>query len=261
MGKIGGKLPLAIGVIAVLVLGLAVVLGWVRLPAVKGLSRPIHYVRITGAFQQLGKDELKAALLPLVDTGFFEADMKAVQQAVAALPWVKTVVVKRVWPDTLDIAVKERIPFVRWGENSLMTEQGEIFSPKNMTDFQDLVMLTGPEQQQLKVLELMKGINTALADRALALAEFHVNDRRSWTIKLTTGLVILLGRDGQLEKLQRFLRTLAVLKQEQVQAMAVVDLRYPNGYAVSWKPDTPEIDWAGIADPEHLKDATKKEQE
>jgi len=183
-----------------------------------------------------------------------------VQLAVAALPWVKAVAVERVWPDTIDIAVEERIPFVRWGEHSLMTEQGEIFSPKNMTDFQDLVMLTGPDRQQLKVLELMKGINTALADRAMALAEFHVNDRLSWTIKLTTGLVILLGRDGQLEKLQRFLRTLAVLKQEQVQAMAVVDLRYPNGYAVSWKPDAPEIDWASIADSEHLKDATKKEQ-
>lgn len=258
MGKIGGKLPLAIGVTVVLLMGFAVALDWVKLPVAKGLSRPIHYVRITGAFQQLGKDELKSALLPLVSTGFFEADMKAVQQAVAALPWVKTVAVNRVWPDTLDIEVEERIPYARWGKHSLMTEQGEIFTPRNIADFQDLVMLTGPAQQQLKVLEIMKGINTALADRAMALAEFHVNDRQSWTIKLTSGLVILLGRDGQLEKLQRFLRTLVVLKQEQVQAMAVVDLRYPNGYAVSWKPDTPEIDWTSMVG--HLKNATKKRQ-
>ena len=26
-------------------------------------------------------------------------------------------------------------------------------------------------------------------------------------------------------------------------AMALVDLRYPNGYAVSWKPDIEPIDW------------------
>jgi cell division protein FtsQ len=40
-----------------------------------------------------------------------------------------------------------------------------------------------------------------------------------------------------------------VLKQEQVDEMAVVDLRYPNGYAVSWKPGTAEIDWHAIANP------------
>jgi cell division protein FtsQ len=31
--------------------------------------------------------------------------------------------------------------------------------------------------------------------------------------------------------------------------MAVVDLRYPNGYAVSWKPGITEIDWNAIANP------------
>jgi len=61
-------------------------------------------------------------------------------------------------------------------------------------------------------------------------------------------LEILLGRNEQLKKLQRFLKTLEVLEQEQVEKMAIVDLRYPNGYAVSWKPDTEEIDWKKVAD-------------
>jgi cell division protein FtsQ len=30
--------------------------------------------------------------------------------------------------------------------------------------------------------------------------------------------------------------------------MASVDTRYPNGYAVTWKPDTPEIDWKAITE-------------
>jgi len=33
------------------------------------------------------------------------------------------------------------------------------------------------------------------------------------------------------------------LGQEQVNAMSVVDVRYPNGYAVSWKLDAQPIDW------------------
>jgi cell division protein FtsQ len=77
----------------------------------------------------------------------------------------------------------------------------------------------------------------------MTMAEFTINDRWSWKIKLTTGLEILLGRNEQLKKLQRFLKTLDVMGQEQVKRMAIVDLRYPNGYAVSWQPGTQEIDW------------------
>lgn len=89
----------------------------------------------------------------------------------------------------------------------------------------------------------MKGIKTALADQSMELAEFSVNNRGAWKIKLATGLEILLGRNEQLKKLQRFLKTLTVLKKEQVEQIAIVDLRYPNGYAVSWKPGVAEIDW------------------
>jgi cell division protein FtsQ len=49
-----------------------------------------------------------------------------------------------------------------------------------------------------------------------------------------------------------------VLKQEQVDVMAVVDLRYPNGYAVSWKPGAAEIDWNAIANPNNEQTSTRK---
>jgi len=210
---------------------------------VKSASLPIKYVRTDGDFQYLSKNGLKAVLQPWVMTGFFEADMQAIHSAVSTLPWVDRVTVKRIWPDTIEIELREKKPYARWGKSSLITERGVIFTPNSIEQFRNLTITTGPEQQQVKVLEIMKGIKTALADQSMELAEFSVNDRWAWKIKLVTGLEILLGRNEQLKKLQRFLKTLAVLKQEKLDAMAVVDLRYPNGYAVSWKPGTPEIDW------------------
>lgn len=207
---------------------------------------PIKYVRTEGVFQYLNKDEIRTALQPLVMTGFFEADMQAIQLAVSALPWVETVTVKRIWPDTIDIKVQEKKPYARWSRNSLITEQGVIFTPKDITPHAHLTVVTGPDRQQVKILEMMKGIKTTLADQSMELVEFSVNDRWAWRIRLATGLEILLGRNEQLKKLQRFLKTLTVLGQEQVDAMAVVDLRYPNGYAVSWKPETAEIDWKAL---------------
>lgn len=212
---------------------------------------PINYVRTEGVFQYLSKDELKTTLQPLVMTGFFAADMQAIHQAVARLAWVESVTVKRVWPDAIDIKVHEQKPYVRWGQDSLLNERGEVFSPKNVDQFQFLPLLSGPEQQQKKVLEIMKGVKTALADQSMELAEFKINDRGSWSLKLANGMEILLGRNEPLKKLQRFLKTLAALGQGQVDAMAIVDLRYTNGYAVSWKPESEEIDWKKIANPEN----------
>ncbi len=251
MDRVGAK---------ILLVGLLVLTGLISLFAYKNekltfhlklASLPVKYVRTEGVFQYLGKDELRDVLEPLVTTGFFDADMQTIQSAVATLPWVETVAVKRIWPDAIDIKIREKKPYVRWGQDSLMTEQGVIFTPKSLEHHQHLMILTGPAEQQIKVLEILKGIKTTLADQSLELAEFNVNDRWAWKIKLTTGLVILLGRDEQLKKLQRFLKTLAILPPEQIDAMAVVDLRYPNGYAVSWLPDTPEIDWKNIANPEN----------
>lgn len=221
---------------------LLVGLVWAASVGVKSI--PIKYVRTEGVFQYLSKDEIKTALQPWVMTGFFDADMQAIHQAVSELTWVDTVAVKRVWPDAIDIKIREKKPYVRWGQQSLVSARGEIITPKNIDLFKALPLLQGPDLQQVKTLEIMKGINTALADQSMKMAEFTINDRWAWKIKLTTGLEILLGRSEQLKKLQRFLKTLEVLGQEQVEKMAIVDLRYPNGYAVSWKPGTEEIDWS-----------------
>ena len=206
-------------------------------------SLPIRYVRTEGVFQYLSKEELKAALMPLVTTSIFDADMQQIHATVAKLPWVKSVAVERVWPDTIDIKVHERKAYVRWGQKGLLTEYGELFMPNNVDQFQSLLLVEGPKEQEAKTLEIMEGVRIALEDQSLDLAEFSINDREAWTIKLKTGLEIVLGSTGQLNKLQRFLDTLPILGQEKIAAMQVVDLRYPNGYAVSWKPDIEAIDW------------------
>jgi cell division protein FtsQ len=226
--------------------------------SIKSASLPIKYVRTEGEFQYLSKDDVKDILQPLVVTSFFDADMQAIHSAVSTLPWVDAVTVKRIWPDAIDIKVHEKQPFARWGKGALITESGVIFMPNINILIQNLITVTGPELQQVKVLEIMKGIKTALADHSMELAEFNVSDRWAWKIKLVTGIEILLGQDEQLKKLKRFLRTLAVLTQGQLDAMAVVDLRYPNGYAVSWRPGTIEIDWKAFANPNNEQQARDK---
>lgn len=222
--------------------------GWHQLHSRDAISKPIRYVKIEGAFQYTNKDKLKAALTPEMKKGFYHADMDTVHRLISALPLVEKVDVKRVWPDAVHIKIVEQKPIVRWGANALLNKQGDVLIPDNIDEFKNLPLITGPEGQEKKLLEIMKGVYIVLRDKSLQLAEFHVNERRAWRLKLASGLEMQLGRKAPLENMQRFLQTMDLLGEEQIAMMASVDTRYPNGYAVTWKPDTPKIDWKAIAE-------------
>jgi cell division protein FtsQ len=204
---------------------------------------PIRYVRIEGVFQYISKDTIKKTLLPYVLTDFFSVDVQAIDKAALQLPWIKSVSVKRVWPDAIDIKVYEQFPVVRWGDKSLLNLNGDLFTPDNAAEFKNLPLIQGPKGYEARLLEIMNGLEIELADRALHLVEFKVNERRAWDIVLQNGIEIKLGRNGQLKNFQRFLKTLDILGQDKVDAIAKVDLRYPNGFAIMWKVDASTIDW------------------
>lgn len=207
---------------------------------------PIKHVKITGEFQNVSKEEIQSMLEPFTDVGFFDVDVQRIHDLLAQMTWIKNVTVNRIWSDTIAIKMTEKQPLVRWGDDALLSNHGEIITPENITSFENLPILRGIDGQELKSLEIMKGVNTALSDQQMSMTEFSINNRWTWKIKLSTGLEILLGRNEQLKKLQRFMKTVDVLGRDQINAMAVVDLRYPNGYAISWKPEAQMIDWKNL---------------
>lgn len=211
-------------------------------------SKPIRYVKIEGAFQYTSKDRLKEVLGPQMKQGYYQADMDAIHQAIKALPLVDKVDVKRVWPDAVHIKITEQKPVVRWGKSALMNKQGDLLVPDNIEEFKNLPLITGPDGQEKKLLEIMKGVYIVLKDKSMQLAEFHVNERRAWRIKLAGGMEMQLGRKAPLENMQRFLKTMDLLGEEQLAMIASVDTRYPNGFAVTWKPDVTNIDWKAIVE-------------
>ncbi len=220
--------------------------GWWEIKAQGADWMPVRYVRVEGAFQYIAKDTVKQVLARHVMHGFFNTDLQQIHASVTALPWADRVEVQRIWPDALKISITEQRPVARWGGRSLLNNEGDLFVPENLDEFAQLPLITGPEGQQRKLLELMKGLKVALRDQAMALSEFAVNERRAWKVVLASGLEIKLGRKTQLENLNRFLRTVELLGREQVAMMAAVDLRYPNGYAVTWKEDADQIDWEKV---------------
>jgi cell division protein FtsQ len=215
----------------------------------KGLI-PIRHVRIEGRFQYLSRDEVKKSLLPVVKLDFFSADVRAIDRATEAMPWVVWAEVKRVWPDAIDIRIEEQVPVARWGDKSLLNERGEPFSPAITDELRRLPLIVGPRGYERRLLEIMLGLKQSLAERGIELTAFYVSERRSWKLLLANGMEAELGRQKPLKNFQRLLEVLPVLGKEKIAAIARVDMRYPNGFAVTWKSN------AVVAWPE--KNAVKK---
>lgn len=218
-------------------------IGWDELRSHGADLMPVKYVRVEGAFQHLSQDEIKQVLGKSVKRGFYQTDLQQIQATVEKLPWADKVEVQRVWPDAIKLSIREQKPLVRWGKGSLLNPRGEVFVPGNINQFKNLPVIIGTDGQEKKLLEVLKGLAVALQDKAMYLKAFSVNDRRAWEVRLESGLKIKLGRKTPLSNIQRFLRSVEIIGTERVAQMAVVDLRYPNGFAVTWKPDAEKIDW------------------
>jgi cell division protein FtsQ len=217
--------------------------GWRELKAQGADLLPIRYVRIEGVFQYITKDEVKQAVLKQVMNGFLNADVQVIRQSLLSLPWIAQVNVKRIWPDAIEIRVYEQYPVARWGQIGLLNAQGDLFIPPNLAKFNQLPLLNGPLGQEKKLVEWMKQLQTALAKQSLAFTELTINDRRAWTVILSNQIELKLGRKDPLEKLQHFLPTVPILGAERIAAITAVDLRYPNGYAVTWKAGSKPTEW------------------
>lgn len=224
-----------IGTGVLLFVALCGLMGWGGYRLTDPNVLPIRAVRIEGRFEHVSHAALQEAVAPAVRGGFFTVNVAAVQMAAEALPWVGGASVRRVWPDIVNIVVTEQLPAARWGENGLLNPQGEAFYPPADSLPQGLPWLRGPQDQEAVVWRWYQDMKRALATAGLEIARLDLSDRRAWRLVLTNGIELALGRDDPYHRLLRLVRVYPQVLEPRVAAIKRVDLRYTNGFAVSWK--------------------------
>src|SRR3546814_2645498 len=58
---------------------------------------------------------------------FFAIRLDQAQAAVDKLPWVDQAEVRKHWPDVVEVRIVEHRPFARWGDDQLLSEDGDLF--------------------------------------------------------------------------------------------------------------------------------------
>lgn len=197
---------------------------------------PIRKVQVEGDFRHQNPESLRRVISTLAHGNFFTVDIAAIHQKVRQQPWIDNVSVQRRWPDKLVIQVAEQKPLARWMPGGLVNRRGEWFAASMEGVTEKLPELQGPEATATMLARRLGEISTMIAPLGLKVQRLEMNDRRSWRLVLDNGLIVRLGRTGIDERLRRFVRVYGAVIEKQKEKIDAVDLRYTNGFALSWKP-------------------------
>lgn len=230
-------LPAVAGVLALALAGAAAAWWWQQ------AHWPVAAVRIDGPVAHVDREDMKAVIARHTRAGFFALDLGALRQDLLALEWVRAASLRRVWPDTLRVEVREHEPAATWNGDALVSTRGAVFDP-GAAAIEGLPALTGPEGQGGAMLERLDGFARRLAPLDLEPAALHQDARRSWRLELANGIELRLGRERVDARLARFVAVWPGVLAPQAERIAAVDLRYPNGFTIAWREaaatDSPE---------------------
>ena len=218
---------LAVALVALPVV--AVLNGWV------GAERwPLSRLRVTGQFERVQVEQLRAAVAPYARAGYFAVKLEDAQRAVEQLPWVESASVGKKWPDVLEVSVVEHVPFAHWGEDRMLSERGRLFPrPAELADAR-LPHLDGPDARASDVVEVYNESQALFVSLGYRVTHVAMDARGSWSLVLDNGTEVVLGRDDARARLQRFVRVLPQLLVRQARPLERADLRYTNGFTLQW---------------------------
>ncbi|UDG82796.1 cell division protein FtsQ/DivIB [Candidatus Vallotia lariciata] len=201
------------------------------------VQRPAFVLRtllIGGDIKHISQKIVRENMLGKLDGNFFTLDLDKVRSAFEQIPWMRHASVRRVWPNILTVTLEEYKPLGVWGSNQLVSVDGEIFTAYPVDP--ELPMFSGPIGSVRIVVARYYDFQKWFGSLGAKLEEITLSLRYAWTIRLTNGMQIELGRDCNKDTLASRVRRLIVawpvVTQHWGSNIKYVDLRYPNGFAI-----------------------------
>ncbi len=216
---------------------IAAAIAWgVQRPAF-ALSRVIAEPADGRVLSQVNVASLRAAGASRLSGGFFTVDLEEVRESFEKVPWVRRAQVRRVWPNTLRVAIEEHQPLAIWSDGRLVNHHGELFSA-SLAEAEaagPLLEFSGPPGSEAEVTRRWAQLRDQLAQLSLAPEAVSLSARGSWSVRLDNGMQLLLGREQGLPIADRVARWVQVhpgVHARLNREVVAVDLRHPNGFAI-----------------------------
>lgn len=212
------------------------------------LSRPLFPLRevvVVSPPAQVTLSQIEYAARSSMNGNFFSVSLEDVRSAFEKLPWVRRAEVRRRWPDALELRLEEHQAVAYWtvsdsDEVHLVNRQGEIFVAASNAVLPDF---SGPPGSAAFLLGRYREFAGMLAPLDRRPVEVWLSAREAWRLVLDDGMVIVLGRDQEKmpigERLTRFVNAWPETQEQLGVQVAVADLRYQRGFALTPAPHDP----------------------
>jgi cell division protein FtsQ len=217
---------------------MASAIGWLfRHPAFS-----IQSITVKGNVTHSNVVTLRANVLPQLSGNFFTLNLLQARQAFEQIPWIRSALVRREFPNRLSVTLDEFLPVAQWnveGDGKFLSTEGVVFEVNaDEVDTDSLPLLKGPEAQAKAVLEMYQFLKPLLNKMDMRIDKLELSQRGSWSALLESGASLELGHGSQQEvgeRLQIFFKTLTQVSSRYgrtATSLLSADLRYENGYAL-----------------------------
>ncbi|WP_199452098.1 MULTISPECIES: cell division protein FtsQ/DivIB [Marinobacter] len=227
---------LQVGLGATVVL-LAAMVPWATDRMLTAMDQQILAVDVRGEFVGDSQTAIERAAGAWIGKSYFATDLADIKAELERRPWVASAAIKRVWPGRLEIDIREKKPLAYWTDGRLVSRSGELFSPPNPEVAGKLPRLAGPDERVRDVIGMARTMSEQLVGYGLGFAGLALEQRGAWTLTLSNGIEVVLGRDQVEQRFERFITVYENRLASRVDEVSRIDVRYSNGVAVQWKAD------------------------
>src|ERR1700722_8571501 len=196
----------------------------------------LREIQIDGDTEHINSPTVRAGVVGRLKGNFFTVDLDAARQAFEQMPWVRHASVRRVWPNALAVTLEEYKPLGTWGSDQLVSVDGDLFTANQGELEEELPAFDGPEGTAKEVVARYRDFKTWFAPLDATPEEVTLSPRYAWTVKLSNGMQVELGRernqDTLFDRTRRFVAAWSAVTGRWGNDIEYADLRYPNGFAV-----------------------------
>jgi cell division protein FtsQ len=182
--------------------------------------------------RHVGRDEILATIGVTERSSLLFLDVEGARDRLKTNPWIADATVLKLYPDRLQIGIKERAAFALWqqgGRVSVIAEDGTVLEPYIGSRLNRLPLVVG-QGAAARAKPFLARLDAYPELRERVRASVLIGERR-WNLRLKNGLDIRLPENG----IEAALATLLALDRDKKllsRDLVAIDLRLPDRVTV-----------------------------
>jgi cell division protein FtsQ len=193
-------------------------------------------IKINGVSQMREKD-IMSKVSPFLKESLLKIDAAKMKEAIVSHPFVREATIKRVFPFSVVIDVKEKTPSALWvngqGDIMVLDETGEPFRGFEKGDAKGMYIINAREKRDAKSIykETNGWVTEGIIKKDL-LSEVAYNEGNITIFGIDDGVEIILGKEDQKKRLKR---AVAVFEDAKKRGLLIkcIDARFEKGAIIS----------------------------